>query len=72
MSSLEELRDLSLRMARIVNPACEVTGISINTKALPEDEAQDYLAETEKRMGLPTDDPFRYGAGKLVDALAGL
>jgi uncharacterized NAD-dependent epimerase/dehydratase family protein len=72
MSSLEELRDLSLRMARIANPACEVTGISINTKALPEDEARDYLAQTEERMGLPTTDPFRFGAGRLVDGLAGL
>jgi uncharacterized NAD-dependent epimerase/dehydratase family protein len=59
-------------MARIANPACEVTGISINTKALPEEEAQTYLAETEARMGLPATDPFRYGAGRLVDALAGL
>jgi hypothetical protein len=63
MSTLEELRDLSLQMARIANPACEAVGISINTKALPEDEARDYLAETEARMGLPATDPFRYGAG---------
>jgi uncharacterized NAD-dependent epimerase/dehydratase family protein len=59
-------------MARIANPVCQVTGISINTKALPEDEARDYLAQTEKRMGLPTTDPFRFGAGRLVDGLAGL
>jgi uncharacterized NAD-dependent epimerase/dehydratase family protein len=70
MSSLEELRDLSLRMARIANPECEAVGISINTKALPDDEARAYLSETEKRMGLPATDPFRYGAGPLVDALA--
>jgi uncharacterized NAD-dependent epimerase/dehydratase family protein len=72
MSSLEELRDLSLGMARIANPACEAVAISINTKALPENEARDYLAETERRMGLPATDPFRFGAGPLVDALAAI
>jgi uncharacterized NAD-dependent epimerase/dehydratase family protein len=28
-----------------------------------------YLADLEKRMGLPAVDPFRQGAGRLVDAL---
>jgi uncharacterized NAD-dependent epimerase/dehydratase family protein len=70
MSTLEELRDLSLRMARISNPACEAVAISINTKALPEEAARKYLAETSARMGLPATDPFRFGAGPLVDALA--
>ena len=59
-------------MARVANPACQVAGVSINTKALGEDEAKAYLAETEPRMGLPTTDPYRFGAGKLVDALLAL
>jgi uncharacterized NAD-dependent epimerase/dehydratase family protein len=67
--SLEALRDLSLDIARIVNPDVRVTGISINTAALPEDEALEYLAGVEKRMGLPAVDPFRQGAARLVDAL---
>jgi len=71
LPSLEQLRDTALPLARIVNPACEVVGISVNTKALGEDEARAYLEETEKRMGLPTVDPYRYGAGRLVDALDG-
>ena len=44
-------------------------GISINTQKLDEDAAIAYVAEVEDRMGLPTTDPFRFGAGKLVDAL---
>lgn len=70
--SLEALRDLSLTMARIVNPACEIIGISINTQHMGEDEAKAYLAEVEDRMGLPTTDPFRFGAERLVDALVAL
>jgi uncharacterized NAD-dependent epimerase/dehydratase family protein len=46
-----------------------VVGVSINTSAMGEDEALSYLEATEKRMGLPTCDPFRQGAAKLADAL---
>ncbi|MER2507240.1 MAG: N-acetyltransferase DgcN [Amaricoccus sp.] len=69
LPSLEALRDLALTMARIVNPAVVVTGISVNTSALSEAAALAYLAETEARMGLPAVDPFRTGVGRLVDAL---
>ncbi len=69
LPSLEALRDLALTMARIVNPEVRVTGIAINTAAMAEAEALDHLAAVEARMGLPTVDPFRQGAGRLVDAL---
>ncbi|GAA0302741.1 N-acetyltransferase DgcN [Rhodovulum strictum] len=69
---LEALRDLSLAMARMVNPAVQVVGISINTAAMGEDEALAHLESVERQMGLPTVDPFRQGAGRLVDALAAL
>ncbi|KPQ20767.1 MAG: Protein of unknown function (DUF1611) [Rhodobacteraceae bacterium HLUCCA24] len=70
--SLEALRDLSLTMARVANPQSEVVGISVNTQHLSDDEAKSYCAEVEARMGLPTVDPFRHGAGRLVDALSGI
>ncbi len=69
LPSLEALQDLSLRMARMVNPQVAVTGISINTAALPEAEAMAHLAEVEARLGLPCVDPFRQGAARLVEAL---
>ena len=69
LPSLEALRDTALPLARIVNPACEVVGISVNTSAWGEDQALSYLEEVETRMGLPACDPFRQGAGRLVDAL---
>ena len=53
----------------MVNPEVRVTGISINTAGMPEDAALDHLAAVETRMGLPTVDPFRQGAARLVDAL---
>ena len=72
LPSLEALRDTALPLARIANPACQVVGISINTQHLSEDEALAYMAEVEERMGLPTVDTFRQGAGRLVDALSAI
>ncbi|WP_164661645.1 N-acetyltransferase DgcN [Tropicibacter sp. Alg240-R139] len=70
--SLAELRDMALALAKVANPACQVVGISVNTQHMPEDEAKAYLAELEADMSLPATDPFRFGAEKLVDALAAI
>lgn len=67
--SLAALRDTALTLARVGNPDVQVVGISINTQHMAEDEATAYLAQVEAEMGLPTVDPFRHGAGRLVDAL---
>lgn len=67
--SPEAIRDMALPLARIANPACEVVGLSVNTKALGEDEARRCVEDMGARMGLPATDPFRFGAGPLVDAL---
>lgn len=72
LPTLEALRDTALPLARIANPACRVAGVSINTQNLPEDEAKASLADIEARMGLPATDPYRFGAGTLVDALQAL
>lgn len=69
LPSLEELRDMVLPIARVANPDVKVVGISVNTQHLDEDKYEAYLAEVEARMGLPAVDPFRQGAGRLVDAL---
>ncbi len=69
LPSLEDLRDTALHLARVANPGCVVTGIAVNTAALDEDAAVVCLKEIEDRMGLPTVDPYRQGAERLVDAL---
>jgi uncharacterized NAD-dependent epimerase/dehydratase family protein len=69
LPTLEALRDLSLTMARMVNPDVRVVGVSVNTAAMHEEAALEYLEAVERRMGLPTVDPFRQGAARLVDAL---
>lgn len=68
--SLEQVRDVALTLARVANPACQVVGVSVNTQHMSDADARAYLAQVETDMGLPATDPFRYGADKLVDALA--
>ncbi|MFN3954532.1 MAG: N-acetyltransferase DgcN [Pararhodobacter sp.] len=70
LPSIEAVRDMALALARVANPDCVAVGVSINTQHMDDETARAYLAEVEARLGLPATDPFRYGAGKLVDALA--
>ncbi|MFV2053900.1 N-acetyltransferase DgcN [Aliiroseovarius sp. YM-037] len=72
LPTLETLRDTALPLARIANPNVQVVGVSINTQHLSDDEATAYLEKVEARMGLPAVDPYRHGAGRLVDALGAL
>ncbi len=69
LPTIEQVRDMALALARVANPACVAVGCSINTAALSDAEALACCAEIEARTGLPTVDPFRHGAGRLVDAL---
>lgn len=70
LPSLQTLRDTALPLAQVGNPECQVIAISVNTQHMGEEEAVSYLAGLEAEMGLPATDPFRFGAAKLVDALA--
>ncbi|MCB1387120.1 MAG: DUF1611 domain-containing protein [Nitratireductor sp.] len=72
LPSLEQVRDTALPLARIVNPKCQVVGVSLNTADLADDEALECCARIEKRLGLPTVDPFRHGADRLAEALDAL
>ena len=49
-----------------------VHAIALNTRNLDDAAARRAIAETEAETGLPADDPVRFGAGRLVDALTPL
>jgi uncharacterized NAD-dependent epimerase/dehydratase family protein len=65
---LRELVALHERMALPARPA-RVAAVALNTRALAEEEARAAVAEAERETGLPADDPVRFGAAKLVDAV---
>jgi len=72
LPTLEHLRDTATTLARVSNPNCRAVAVSVNTQHMREADAVVYLAEVEARLGLPTVDPYRQGAERLVDALAGI
>ena len=65
---LRELVDLHERMALPARPA-RVVAVALNTRKLADDEARAAIAAAEADTGLPADDPVRFGAAKLVDAV---
>jgi len=60
--SLHEAISLPRRKARV---AC----LAINTRGLADDEARSAVADAEAATGLPADDPVRFGAERLLDAV---
>jgi D-glutamate N-acetyltransferase len=65
---LRELVELHERLALPVRPA-RVAAVALNTRALGEEEARAAIEAAEEETGLPADDPVRFGAAKLVDAV---
>jgi D-glutamate N-acetyltransferase len=59
---LHEEASLPLRRAK-------VAAIALNTRTLSDDEARAAAEVVEKETGLPTDDPVRFGSGKVLDAV---
>jgi uncharacterized NAD-dependent epimerase/dehydratase family protein len=47
----------------------KVVAIALNTSPVGEDEARAAIAAAEQETGLPADDPVRFGAGRLLEAV---
>lgn len=65
---LSELVDLHERIA-LPRRRSRVCAIALNTRQLDEAGAREAVAAAEAETGLPADDPVRFGAAKLVDAV---
>jgi uncharacterized NAD-dependent epimerase/dehydratase family protein len=66
--TLAELIDLHERIALPLRPA-RVACIALNTARLDGDEARAAIAEAAEETSLAADDPVRFGAGRLLDAV---
>ncbi len=71
LASLAELVDLHERMSLRKRPA-KVVCVALNTSRVDEEEAHAAIAAAEEETGLPADDPVRFGAAKLLDAVLNL
>jgi uncharacterized NAD-dependent epimerase/dehydratase family protein len=65
---LSDLVELHERLALPARPA-RVVAVALNTRELGEEEARAAVARAEAETGLPAEDPVRFGAAKLVDAV---
>jgi uncharacterized NAD-dependent epimerase/dehydratase family protein len=69
IATLPGFIDLHERMAGLVAPS-KVVAVALNTSLYPDDdEARRIIEATAKETGLPTDDPFRFGADRLWPAV---
>ena len=65
---LRELVELHERMALPARPA-KVVAVALNTRSMSEDEARAAVDAAEAETGLPADDPVRFGAEELTEAV---
>jgi uncharacterized NAD-dependent epimerase/dehydratase family protein len=65
---LPELVELHERISLPARPAT-VAAIAVNTAGLDDEAAREAIADAAAETGLPVDDPVRFGAGRLVDAV---
>jgi uncharacterized NAD-dependent epimerase/dehydratase family protein len=68
LPSLNDLIELHER-ASLPNRPAKVAAIALNTRDLDENDARAAAEAVEAETGLPTDDPVRFGAGKVLDAV---
>jgi len=66
--TLSELVVLHERMSLKLRPAT-VAAVALNTSTVAEDKAREAIAAAEEETGLPADDPVRFGAERLLDAV---
>jgi uncharacterized NAD-dependent epimerase/dehydratase family protein len=65
---LAELVGLHEQISLLARPA-KVLAVALNTRDQTDDEARAAIEAAETDTGLPADDPVRFGADKLLDAI---
>jgi uncharacterized NAD-dependent epimerase/dehydratase family protein len=68
LPSLAQLIEVHQRIALPLRPA-RVACIALNTAELEEAAAREAIAQAAQETGLPADDPVRFGAGPLLEAV---
>jgi uncharacterized NAD-dependent epimerase/dehydratase family protein len=71
LPQLSDLIELHERSSLLLRPA-RVAAIALHTGSLGEDEAHSEIRRVSEETGLFTDDPVRFGADRLLDAVLGV
>ena len=70
LPSIKQVIDITVRCGSLTNPAIRPIGISVNTSALDDAAARDYLQKLQDEHGLPATDPIRFGISAIADTIA--
>lgn len=68
--SISDSIEANLNAARLTNPNVKLAGISLNTSAINEEEAQALCADWQEKYQVPVTDPVRFGIQSIADALS--
>ncbi|EEX94257.1 hypothetical protein VIOR3934_20265 [Vibrio orientalis CIP 102891 = ATCC 33934] len=68
--SISDSIEANLNAARLTNPDVKLAGISLNTSAVNEQEAQALCADWQEKYQVPVTDPVRFGIQSIADALS--
>jgi uncharacterized NAD-dependent epimerase/dehydratase family protein len=68
LPALPKIVELYERASLPLRPA-RVAAIALNTADLNDDDARAAVEDVQRETGLPADDPVRFGAGPLLDAV---
>jgi uncharacterized NAD-dependent epimerase/dehydratase family protein len=68
LPALPKIVELYERASLPLRPA-RVAAIALNTADLSDDDARAAVEDVQRETGLPADDPVRFGAGPLLDAV---
>ncbi|KOO15407.1 EBNA-1 nuclear protein [Vibrio xuii] len=68
--SISDSIEANLNAARLTNPNVKLAGISLNTSAVSEEEAQALCANWQEQYQVPVTDPVRFGIQSIADALS--
>ncbi|MGI9351679.1 MAG: N-acetyltransferase DgcN [Rhizobiaceae bacterium] len=66
LPTIQEVIDMTVSIGKLTNPDIQCVGICVNTLALSEEEAKEYLAKTAEEHSLPAVDPVRFDARPIV------
>ena len=70
LPSIQAVIDMTVRCGSLTNPGIRPVGVAVNTEALDETSARDYLQRVADDHSLPASDPVRFGVGAIVDRIA--
>ena len=66
LPSIQQVIDMTVSIGKLTNPDIQCVGLCVNTLALGEEEAKDYLMAVGKEHDLPATDPLRFGSQPIV------